>query len=163
LVDIHAMRTGPGFTLIELVMVLVIIAVTSAVAIPRFAGATQDYRASMAAQRLVADLAMVQSRANLTSTTLTVTFSAGTGKYTVPGVPDLRTGAAPFSTDLGDSPFNTTFASITLGGVTRTNGPITLSYTGLGIPSAGGTLTLSARSVSLVVTVDGASGKATTP
>ncbi len=152
-----------AFTLVELVMVLVIIVVTSAIAIPRFANTTQNYRASVAAQRVAADLGMAQARANMTSSTITVTFTPGTGRYTISNTPDLKTGASTYSVDLADRPFDATIADTILGGTTTTTGTSTLSFNGFGAPSAGGTITIAARAVKTTVTIDGASGKAKVP
>ena len=103
---------------------------------------------------------MVQSQANLSSSTLTVSFSPGTGRYTIAGITDLKSGANTYTTDLSESPFDSVISSITLGGTTRTSGLITLSFNGFGAPSAGGTITIGARAMSKVVVVDASSGKA---
>lgn len=151
---------GRAFTLIELVMVLVIVGVVSAIAVPRFGASNQVQRATAAARRLAADLALVQSQANLTSTTQTVSFTVGTGRYTVLGMTDLKTGAGNYTVDLGEHPFDAIVSTVTLGGTTSTSGLATISFNGFGSPSVGGTLTIGARSASRVVVVDGASGKA---
>jgi len=153
-------RVCGAFTLIELVMVLVIVGVTSAIAVPRFAGATQNHRVRVAAQRLITDLAMVQSRANMSSTTLTVTFAPGTGVYMIPGIADLKSGGNTYTTNLAERPFDALIVNTILGGTTVTNGTSQLSFNGFGAPSVGGTVTLGARAASITVAIDAASGKA---
>lgn len=141
-------------------MVLVILGVTSAIAIPRFANANQNQRARVAAHRLVADLTMVQSRANMTSTTLTVKFSVGTGVYAVDGIADLKSGASTYTTDLGEAPFDAVIRGTDLGGTPRSGGTATLSFDGFGVASVGGTVTIGAGTSAITVVIDAPSGKA---
>jgi prepilin-type N-terminal cleavage/methylation domain-containing protein len=151
----------PAFTLLELVVVLALVGITAAIAVPRFASASQNYRARAAAQRLVADLAYIQSRATMTSSTLALTFSVGTGRYTVLGVTDPRTGAGIYTVDLAEPPFEAKVVSTTLAGAKRTAGAVQLRFDGYGVPSAGGSIAITAGSAAVSVSVDPVSGKGT--
>src|SRR5690606_27031377 len=56
-----------GFSLLELVMVLTIIAILAAIATPRYANAMARYRADLAARRIAADLLLAQRLARTES------------------------------------------------------------------------------------------------
>lgn len=163
--DIPPRRCGRrrAFTLVELVMVLVIVGVVSAIAVPRFASATQNHRVAAAAHRLVADLTMAQSRAAMTSESLAVTFWPGTGRYAIPGVADLKSGGNTYLVDLSASPFDAVIVSTTFAGATATGGTSQLRFDGFGAADASGTIIVAARDATRTVTVDPASGKARTP
>ncbi len=73
----RAGRTQHGFSLVELVMVLSIIAVTAAIALPRYSRATARYRIDLAARRVMADLYYAQTLARVTSAEVKVKFVKG--------------------------------------------------------------------------------------
>ena len=89
-----------GFTLLELVIVLLITAVLTAVALPKWAGALQSFRASTAASRIAADSAIAQSAAYSSSTSKTVSFSVGDSQYTLDGVAPLKRATGLYSVSL---------------------------------------------------------------
>ena len=66
-----------GFTLIELVFVISTIALVAAIALPRFAGATDRRRLLAAGERITADIAMLREHARAISGTVTVRFARG--------------------------------------------------------------------------------------
>lgn len=152
-----------GFSLVELVLVVAIIGIVSAIAVPRFAGATQHRKLSAAAQRLAADVSLAQTRANVTSTPVTITFAVGTGKYTMAGVPDLNTGVMPYTADLSSQPFYAVIESTAIGGAFKSSGTTQLTFNGYGLPTAGAVLTVAVATRTATVTVDAGTGRVTTP
>src|SRR5437762_6551307 len=76
-----------AFSLIEMVLVLTIIAIASAIAVPRYVGSIARYRAETAARRVAADLALAASHAADSGKTQSVVFVARS--YQMPGMQHL--------------------------------------------------------------------------
>jgi prepilin-type N-terminal cleavage/methylation domain-containing protein len=147
-------RRQPAFTLIELVLVMAIITILSAIAVPRYVGAQQRYRADAAAQRIVADLAMARSRANTTSTSQTVIFTVASSQYQMPGVADLKNEGTNYTVSLGAAPYQATLVSVDFGGTSQ------VTFDGYGVPNCGGTVVIQAGDVERTIVLDTSSGKA---
>ena len=109
-------RGGGGFTLVELVAVLVIVAVLAAVAVPALNNAT-DNRANMAARALLRDLTFARQRAVATGAPSWVVFDTVAQNWSLlaedpdnPGragalvLPDFATGR-PFTQQLDADAF----------------------------------------------------------
>ncbi len=145
-----------GFSLIELVLVLTIIAILAAIAVPRYAGALARYRAGAAAQRVVADLDYARERARSTSTSVTVMFKASQNCIRLVGVPSLDDPNTDWETDLSAKPY---LADL----VAETFPSSKVTFDGYGTPDAGGTIQLVIGSEARTVTLNPDSGKAVVP
>ena len=66
-----------GFTLLELIMVILLVAIVSAVAIPRFAG-VGDFALDNAAAKIASDIRYTQNRSTTTQLRGRVNFLSGT-------------------------------------------------------------------------------------
>jgi len=84
---------GGGFTLIELVAVLVIVAVLAAVAVPSL-DAIGETRAAMAARQLLRDLTFARQRAVATGTRTWVVFDIDAETWSVLGEDPAAPGRA---------------------------------------------------------------------
>lgn len=120
-----------AFALIELVIVLAIIGIIAAMALPRFAGANAHYRAELAAKRLQRDLQYARQLAITRSTAQQVTFNTAAGTYELIGQPDPDRPTKPYLITLSDSPYRVKISSANFGG-----GP-TLTFNGFGVPTSG--------------------------
>jgi prepilin-type N-terminal cleavage/methylation domain-containing protein len=153
---------GRGFSLLELLIVVTIMALVAGVAVPRFAASIQRQRADAAARRVAADLNMAQSRANTTSTTVTVTFTFASSQYQVSGVADLAQPLNTYTVKLPNDPYGATLVSTTFGGgAPVSSGTSQISYGGYGVPAAGGSVVVAVGSAARVIVVDANSGLAT--
>ena len=104
----QASRQIAGFTLLEVAMVLTIIGILSAIAVPRYVGFVTGQRADAAARRITIDLAMAQQNARVTSQSRTVSFDVGLDKYEMPGIPDPENAGSDYTVYLAKEPYTAT-------------------------------------------------------
>src|SRR4051812_29149993 len=105
-----------AYTLTELVMVLVTVALTLAVAAPRYANSLTRYRADAAAKRIAADMALAQGQARATSKSQSVSFNVTADTYQLPGVTGLSGGTTTYVVNLADAPYSSDLVSASFGG-----------------------------------------------
>jgi prepilin-type N-terminal cleavage/methylation domain-containing protein len=144
-----------AFSLVELMMVLVIMAMFAALAAPRYANSLSRYRAEAAARRIAADLAMVQARARAAGATRVINFDRTASSYLVAGESDLNKPGKPYLVDLSSDPYYSSIATVSFGG----NG--TIAFNGFGVPSSGGMVRVRSGIQTCSVTVDDTSGVVT--
>jgi prepilin-type N-terminal cleavage/methylation domain-containing protein len=148
-------RRNQGFTLLELAVVVIILAVLSSIAVPRYGRAIANYRASSAARRVAADIALTQARARALSTSQSIVFSTSQNNYQITGMADPDHPASTYTVGLSDL---TAGASLTGASFGQSS---TLTFNGYGIPAAGGTITLTSGAATRTITVAADSGAAT--
>lgn len=141
---------GAAFTLIELTMVLVLVGVIAAIAMPRYANSLARYRVEQSAKRLQADLILARQLAIRGSRGIRVGFVTGSASnYFLAGVPDPdRPARGNYTVDLFDEPYAATFDTISVGGDDR------LIFDGFGIPDTTATIMLLVGSERRRVVVD---------
>lgn len=140
-----------GFTLIEVTLVVAIIAVMAAMALPRMAAATDRRRADLIARKVAADLTWVQAAARARCTTATLTVDATGKSYTMAGMTDASRVVSGLTVTFNDAPFS--------GKVTPAS--TVVSFNSSGIPSASVTLTCTSGSASRNVVLTRPSGAIT--
>ena len=148
-------RLGRAFTLIELVLVLVIIGIMGAIAMPKYASAVSRYRADAAARRIASDLGYARSLAIATSTSTSVQFHCDTSTYQIAAVADPDHGGV-FTVALANDPYLASFSS-----ATAVSNAFIVTYNGYGIPTSTPTIVVTSGSTSRTVTIAPDIGTAT--
>jgi prepilin-type N-terminal cleavage/methylation domain-containing protein len=150
-------RTPRAFSLVELVLVLAIVAVVSAIAIPRYGNSITKYRLDAAARRIITDFAQARSQAMTTSQSQTIVFTTATSTYQIAGVTGLDVKTAPYAVDLRLDPYQATLVSASFGGSS------TATFDAYGAAAAGGTVVIQVGGTQKTITLDADSGRATAP
>jgi prepilin-type N-terminal cleavage/methylation domain-containing protein len=146
-----------GFSLIELTLVVFLLGISAAIAIPRYANSLCSYRAAMAAKRVAADLALARNDAWMTGSRRTVSFSQTNNQYQLTGIADPdHPGVANCVVNLSNNPYRATLGATTFQGQTVT-------FDSYGMPSAGGQITVTAGTAQRTVYLDAANGRVTAP
>ena len=151
------MKTGSqpnAFSLMELVVVMIIIGVVAAVAVPRFSSASTRQRAQAAARRIEADLNRLQRYAYQTSTSQGAVFDTTTHAYAMAGMPDPDKPGKYYIVSLADEPYQATIAEANFSGQPK------FEYDGYGIPSVGGKVTIDVGGIKYSIIVDPETGRA---
>ena len=144
---------APGFSLVELVLVIVTIGLVAAIAVPRFAGASANYRASLSARRIAADLDVARSRAVAQGRPQSVVFTAGGYR--------LADGASPLSPNVGEpvdlagEPYRAAIVSANF------SGTMTAVFNGYGAAPGGGEVVVRSGDSQKRVVLDAGTGRAT--
>ena len=148
-------RTGRGgFTLIELVMVVVITGILAAMALPRMAGASARHRVAAAARRITADLALAQRNAVTTGSSQTVTFDVSADSYTLDGMQHLDHASLQYEVRLASEPYRATLVSVNFDGNEK------IVFDLYGAPDNGGSIIVRVGSSEKTILVGADLGKA---
>lgn len=144
-----------AFSLIELTLVMMILAIVLAIGAPRYQNALGRYRAEVAAQRVVTDLHAARRAAEQTSRTQQVVFvpHAHTIAYSSASLDQQR--ERSHLTRLGEEPYHAEIVSVDF------NGELFMSFDGFGKPDHGGTIVIQAHGYRRTISLDAASGRAT--
>lgn len=143
-----------GFSLLELLLVLAIMATVAAIAAPRYQGALARYRADLAAYRIVADLTQARTSAKAASAPRTVAFSVAGNTYQIPELSSLDGNSGHYNVALSERPYDAGLVSVNFGGDAQ------IIFNGWGVPDSGGTVILAVGTEQRTVAVDTETGRA---
>ena len=149
----HYTKMLRGFTLVELVIVILIIGILTAGATPKFVSSLKRAQADAAVLRVKADLNLARQTAISRSSTQSVQFTANSAVYTLPGIADPdHPAAATYSVDLADGEYRAVVTAASFGAGTI------LQFDRYGQPINAGSVTISAGGITKTVSVDATSG-----
>ena len=143
-----------AFTLVEAFFVMVILAILSAIAVPRYAGFVANQQLEGAARRLTADLSLAQRQARRSSASQTVVFDVPNSKYQLVGMKHPDHASQPFEVCLKDEPYRARIVSASFGG------DATLVFNGFGVPDTAGTVVIAVGAYQKTINVDLETGRA---
>ena len=146
----------PGFTLVELLMTIAIVAVVAAMVAPRWGRSMSRFGADAAARRILADLAWAQARARITSSTQTVSLNLSASQYQLVGVSDPDHAGSTYAVDLTASPYR---AKLVSASAADANGNIV--FDGYGTPATSGSIVVQSGDFQYTVLINAGSGSLT--
>lgn len=149
-------RHSHGFSMVELVLVLSIIGVMAAIALPRYSRSLTRYRVELAAHRIINDLDYARSHARQTSQSVRVRFKDFQDRVQIAALPGLKPNTT-YESLLSEDPYRVAINLPNFGG----DGDVI--FDGYGKPDTGGTVVVQAGALSMTVTLDAETGKASVP
>ena len=144
----------PGFTLIELAVVMLLISIMFAAAVPAYVDSIIVHRVQSAALRLKADIELTQHDAKATSEQRSITYD-GANTLTIASLSDLVQNGKTYTWDVTKPPYEVAIAQFDFAG------QAVLTFNGYGIPTHGGAITLQSGKYSKTIVVDGGTGEVT--
>lgn len=130
----HINARNQAFSLIELILVMAILSITAAVAVPRYSEANTRYRAKAAGSRVKHDMDLARSYAVTTRKTVSIVFDTAQLKYAI--LPNPLDGSESYIVDLSLSPYEIR------GIVVDFDSRASFSFNGHGTPSTDGLITV---------------------
>ena len=161
LFTIHSsLFTQRGFTLLELIIVVSILSIFAALALPTFNNAFSDYKIESAAKRIASDMRYARSYAITTADTINVVFDIGNEKYEIKDSTTQKIKHPFLKKDFIITMTNEfDLEGIDIYQVTIPGGGLTLSFDSLGTTS-GGTITVKYAGRVKTITVSAIDGDA---
>ncbi len=147
-------RKPNGFTIMELMVVLLVMGIVAATATPSFYASLRYHEIETAARRVVLDLKQAQHAARVKSLPQTLAFSNAT-TYTLSSGGSLQGSSQAYAVDLSRTPYELDDVTLNLGG------PTSVAFDGYGNASVGGTIVLRIGDKTRTITINQTNGQIT--
>jgi len=148
------LRACRGFSLLELACVTALVAITAAIALPRYADSLARYRVELACRRIIADLNLIRMRAWAQGTCESARFDPDAETMTLICDPDINFPSRNYIVHFNQAPYYADIVERDFSGRTF------MYYNRYGQPCGGGYVVLRVGNVQRKVVVDGQTGKA---
>jgi type II secretory pathway pseudopilin PulG len=148
-------RSPGAFTILELVVVLMIMSILGAAAMPTFFRSLEQQRLESAARRLKQDLEQVRQTARTKSKTESLTFTGATTYTLSADVQGLDHASQTYAVDLAAAPYNVSDISTASLGV-----PAKVTFDGYGTTTAKVTIVMQMGGYKRVLTLNPSTGQA---
>lgn len=150
-------RTRRGFSIIELITVLVVVGVVAAITIPAYGGAIARYRLSQAKARLMSDIELARATAQGESRDKTIVFDPSANSYVIADVAPLSmiaptvldAGSVQIRVELDEEPY-----SVDLSAVLLTGGSMSVTFDAYGRANRTGVVRIEAGAMRVLVDIE---------
>ncbi|TWT59922.1 GspH/FimT family pseudopilin [Rubinisphaera italica] len=153
----YALNKRSGLSLIEMVTVVLIIGILSAVAVPKIYDSIDAYRLKQAAETIAGDLQYARQQAISRSQSITVSFDIVNESYTISDISDRNHPDQAYVVSLTDSACPADIVSVSSTPTTA------ITFNQYGIPSSEATVTLDVNGAQKTVIVHASSGRISIP
>lgn len=105
-----------GFTLVELIVVVAIIATVGSIGLVRYSNSLTRYRLTIAAERIAADIELTRTRARTASALRSIVFDVSNNTYRITSETMTPKSLSPYVVNLASEPFHLTLATASFAG-----------------------------------------------
>lgn len=143
-----------GYTLVDLVIVVLIMGILAAAAGPKFANSMVHFQAESAAKQVAADLRYARQHALQAGVNQPVVFAPLTHSYSLTGLNDIDHQSEPYDVKLKSTRYPASIVNAAFGA-----GGATVTFDIYGKPDNGGNVVIQVGGEQRTINIDGYTGK----